>query len=59
MLSYKPNGKRSPGRPRRRWMSQVWGAATDESPMHEVEEEEEEEEEETVQGSKYCPSKSC
>jgi len=32
MLSYKPIGKRSLGRPRKRWMSQTWGAATDESP---------------------------
>jgi hypothetical protein len=37
MLSYKPTEKRSLGRPRRRWMSQIWGAATDESPVHEVE----------------------
>jgi len=38
MLSYKPTGKRSLGRPRKRWISQIWGAATDESPMHEAEE---------------------
>jgi hypothetical protein len=42
MLSYKPTGKRSLGRPRKRWISQIWGAATGKSPMHEevVEEEE-------------------
>jgi hypothetical protein len=37
MLSYKPTRKRSRGRPRKRWISQVWGAATGQSPMHEVE----------------------
>jgi hypothetical protein len=45
MLSYKPTGKRSLGCPRKRGTSHIWGAATDESPMHEEEEEEEEEEE--------------
>jgi hypothetical protein len=40
MLSYKPTGKRSLGRPRKRWISQIWGAATAKSPIHEVEEEE-------------------
>jgi hypothetical protein len=40
MLSYEPTGKGSLGRPRKRWISQIWEAATDESPMHEVEEEE-------------------
>jgi hypothetical protein len=38
-LSYKPTGKRSLGRPRKRWISQMWGAATGKSPMHEAEEE--------------------
>jgi hypothetical protein len=37
MLSYKPTGKRSIGRPRKRWISQILGA-TGKSPMHEVEE---------------------
>jgi hypothetical protein len=45
MLSYKPTRKRSPGRPRKRWISVVWGAATDKNPMHEVKEENEEKEE--------------
>jgi hypothetical protein len=39
MLSYKPTRKRSLGRPRKRWISQIWGAATGKSPMHGVEEE--------------------
>jgi hypothetical protein len=41
MLSYRPTGRRGPGRPRKRWISQIWGAATGKSPMHEVVEEEE------------------
>jgi hypothetical protein len=40
MLSYKPTGKRSLGRPRKRWISQIGRAAMMESPMHEEEEEE-------------------
>jgi hypothetical protein len=40
MLSYKPAGKKILGRPRKRWISQILGAATGKSPMHEVEEEE-------------------
>jgi hypothetical protein len=40
MLSYKPTGKRNVGRPRKRWISQVCGASTGKSPIHEVEEEE-------------------
>jgi hypothetical protein len=42
MLSYRPTGKISQGRPRKRWMSQMWGVATDESPMHDDEEEDSE-----------------
>jgi hypothetical protein len=38
MLSYKPTGKRSLGRPRKRWISQIWGSATGKSPIHEEEE---------------------
>jgi hypothetical protein len=34
MLSYKPAGKRSLGRPRKRWISQICGAATGKSLMH-------------------------
>jgi hypothetical protein len=41
MLSYKPTGKSSLGRPSKRWISQIWGTAMGKSPMHEVEEEEE------------------
>jgi hypothetical protein len=40
MLSYKPTGNRSLVRPRKRWISQIWGVATGKSPMHEVVEEE-------------------
>jgi hypothetical protein len=39
MLSYKSTGKRSLDRPRKRWATQILGAAMDESPKHEVEEE--------------------
>jgi hypothetical protein len=37
MLSYKRSGERSLGHPRKRWMSQIWGSTTEESPVHEVE----------------------
>jgi hypothetical protein len=40
MLSYKPTGKRSLGCPRKRWISQIWGATMGKSPVREVEEEE-------------------
>jgi hypothetical protein len=35
MLSYKPIGKKSLDGPRKRWLSQISGAATNESPIHE------------------------
>jgi hypothetical protein len=41
MLLHKPTGKRSLGRPRKRWVSQMWGASTNESQMLQVEEEKE------------------
>jgi len=40
MLPYEPSGKRGLGRPRKRWMNRIWGAATDDSLMQEEEEEE-------------------
>jgi hypothetical protein len=35
-LSCKPTGKRILDRPRKRWMSQIWGSAADGSPVHVV-----------------------
>jgi hypothetical protein len=38
MLSHKHTRKWNLGSPRKRWISQIWRAATDKSPMHKTEE---------------------